>query len=213
MRKFLSAAAMTAALLGGAAIATPAAAIDFVGTFTVSQYQSGESNGLEIELSRETGALNFDLDAIGPGGGNYAYVKLFDIWAGEDIDSNNNHDDWRDFEIDFNFTQPDFDGGVEGSTRGVFRSGNSDTAELLWDDDNTWSFAFGNGGILKVFLTDAEFRQSNDKDDVYAKFWVEKMPTPVSAVPEPSAWALMIGGFGLAGAALRRQRRTAMTAA
>ena len=31
------------------------------------------------------------------------------------------------------------------------------------------------------------------------------------AVPEPASWALMIGGFGLAGAALRR-RRTTVTA-
>ena len=31
------------------------------------------------------------------------------------------------------------------------------------------------------------------------------------AIPEPSAWALMLGGFGLTGAALRR-RRTAVTA-
>jgi len=212
MRNFLSAAAMTAALLSGAAIATPAAAIDFVGTFDVTQYQSGESNGLEIELSRETGALNFDLDAVGPGGGNYAYIKLFDIWAGEDIDSNNNHDDWRDFEISFNFSQPDFDGGVEGSTRGVFGPGNSDYAVLSWDDDNTWSFGFGNGGILKVYLTDADFGEGSRQDDsVYAKFWVETMP--VSAVPEPTTWALMIGGFGLAGAALRRQRRSAVAAA
>jgi len=29
-----------------------------------------------------------------------------------------------------------------------------------------------------------------------------------AAVPEPASWALMIGGFGLAGAILRRQRRT-----
>ena len=28
----------------------------------------------------------------------------------------------------------------------------------------------------------------------------------VAAVPEPSAWALMIAGFGLAGAAMRRAR-------
>lgn len=28
----------------------------------------------------------------------------------------------------------------------------------------------------------------------------------VAAVPEPAAWALMIGGFSLAGAALRRRR-------
>lgn len=31
----------------------------------------------------------------------------------------------------------------------------------------------------------------------------------VAAVPEPSTWALMISGFGLAGAALRRRRRVA----
>ena len=30
-------------------------------------------------------------------------------------------------------------------------------------------------------------------------------------VPEPAAWALMIGGFGLAGAALRRRRALALT--
>lgn len=32
---------------------------------------------------------------------------------------------------------------------------------------------------------------------------------PVGVVPEPSTWALMIGGFGLAGAALRGRRRIA----
>ncbi|MET0307973.1 MAG: PEPxxWA-CTERM sorting domain-containing protein [Sphingomonas sp.] len=34
--------------------------------------------------------------------------------------------------------------------------------------------------------------------------------TPPGGVPEPSAWAMMIGGFGLAGAALRRRRRIAV---
>lgn len=31
------------------------------------------------------------------------------------------------------------------------------------------------------------------------------------AVPEPASWALMIGGFGLAGAAMRRRERTTVT--
>ncbi|WP_010542835.1 FxDxF family PEP-CTERM protein [Sphingomonas elodea] len=32
-----------------------------------------------------------------------------------------------------------------------------------------------------------------------------------TGVPEPAAWGMMIGGFGLAGAALRRTRRTRVT--
>lgn len=34
----------------------------------------------------------------------------------------------------------------------------------------------------------------------------------IAAVPEPGTWALMIGGFALAGAALRRRRAAALTA-
>ena len=33
-----------------------------------------------------------------------------------------------------------------------------------------------------------------------------------AAVPEPASWALMIGGFGMAGAALRRRRAVAVAA-
>ncbi|MGL4541450.1 MAG: PEPxxWA-CTERM sorting domain-containing protein, partial [Polymorphobacter sp.] len=34
----------------------------------------------------------------------------------------------------------------------------------------------------------------------------------VTAVPEPASWALLIGGFGLVGSALRRARKRAATA-
>jgi opacity protein-like surface antigen len=33
----------------------------------------------------------------------------------------------------------------------------------------------------------------------------------LAAVPEPATWAMMIGGFGLAGASMRRRTRTAVT--
>ena len=38
-------------------------------------------------------------------------------------------------------------------------------------------------------------------------------PTEVAGVPEPTAWALMIGGFGMAGMALRQRRRVGPVAA
>ena len=34
-------------------------------------------------------------------------------------------------------------------------------------------------------------------------------PAVVSGVPEPASWALMLGGFGLVGSALRRKKGTA----
>ncbi|WP_084582638.1 PEPxxWA-CTERM sorting domain-containing protein [Sphingomonas azotifigens] len=36
-------------------------------------------------------------------------------------------------------------------------------------------------------------------------------PIPPSGVPEPASWAMMLGGFGLLGGALRARRRTAVT--
>jgi hypothetical protein len=37
-------------------------------------------------------------------------------------------------------------------------------------------------------------------------------PGPVGGIPEPATWALMIGGFGMAGATLRRKRRFVLAA-
>ena len=37
-------------------------------------------------------------------------------------------------------------------------------------------------------------------------------PPPPVAIPEPATWAMMISGFGLAGAAVRRKRRLAPAA-
>jgi hypothetical protein len=37
-----------------------------------------------------------------------------------------------------------------------------------------------------------------------------RLPDPNPGVPEPAAWGMLIGGFGMAGAAMRRRRRTAV---
>ena len=38
--------------------------------------------------------------------------------------------------------------------------------------------------------------------------FIDPLAAPGGGVPEPASWALMIAGFGLAGAALRRRRAT-----
>ena len=47
--------------------------------------------------------------------------------------------------------------------------------------------------------------RANGVTDTYGFFTIT-VSTPSGAVPEPGAWALMIAGFGLAGAALRKRR-------
>ncbi|ODT87174.1 PEPxxWA-CTERM sorting domain-containing protein [Phenylobacterium sp. SCN 70-31] len=47
---------------------------------------------------------------------------------------------------------------------------------------------------------------------VYGGWRLELTPSVMAAAPEPGAWALMIVGFGAAGAMLRQRRRVAVTA-
>jgi hypothetical protein len=44
-------------------------------------------------------------------------------------------------------------------------------------------------------------------------FTLGQVTVPVSAVPEPATWAMMLGGFGLLGAATRRRNRVARVVA
>jgi PEP-CTERM motif len=68
-------------------------------------------------------------------------------------------------------------------------------------------YGFSGGGFDEVRL------QSNFNNvfnpTAFEAFAVDDIALSVSAVPEPAAWAMMLAGFGLAGAAMRR-RRTAM---
>ncbi|PZQ63278.1 MAG: hypothetical protein DI570_09595 [Phenylobacterium zucineum] len=50
---------------------------------------------------------------------------------------------------------------------------------------------------------------TNSRFSAYPYDWNRGLVTGFAAVPEPATWALMIGGFGLAGATLRRRRTAA----
>jgi hypothetical protein len=62
------------------------------------------------------------------------------------------------------------------------------------------------GGKLTITISQA-FGHSPVRDP---SFGPQRLGQFATAVPEPATWAMMIGGFGLAGAAMRRRARTSV---
>lgn len=81
--------------------------------------------------------------------------------------------------------------GITGASGGAWLSGTG--------EDQVYSVALNTAGFKEFW-----FGNNNDSADGYRLDSVSVAP-----VPEPASWALMIAGFGLSGAALRR-RRTAL---
>ena len=80
-----------------------------------------------------------------------------------------------------------------------------------------------NGSFVTPVATDTFWDNGDIKRDYYITglhFWLDTQAGPndegtsysftLAAVPEPATWAMMIAGFGMAGAALRR-RQTALS--
>lgn len=86
--------------------------------------------------------------------------------------------------------EPNNYGGNENNLL-FFATGNNRSGN--WNDGGD-SAAYGSPGLPSYYIAESKF-------------------TGVSAVPEPASWALMIVGFGIVGAAMRRRPRYAFRAA
>jgi hypothetical protein len=216
MKKALSIAAAGAAVVLAAGIATSSsAATNFQGIVAVDGYDS-VSGGLQIDINNiipnfSTGNLTVG-HSTGP-------IELFGIYTDEQVNVNpgglpgDGDATHQNIFVNFTFTNPNLpgsgpDGTVGGETYGVGVAGFVDHGHVHWTGPTTVDFA--GIGALTITLSDADFGQFvNNEGFVNGTFSLGTIPT--AGVPEPASWALMIGGFGMTGAMMRR-RRTAVAA-
>ena len=216
-----------AALAASAAMAfaaTQASATDFTVSWTLDYAQNDP--GLVIEIIPLNQNFSFSLapdDPMTAENEEVAVIPLFKIYTNEgSVES----DDWaqKDITLTFNFSQPlpNDSNAVVGFTGGI----NLLLAQwgyLDWNPSDLGSDAgftqlnYGVGdprGLLTIGVNGGYFNKGLFSLDegpgkgliVYGTFDWDRDPVSFGAVPEPATWALMIGGFGLAGAALRRRR-------
>ncbi|THD61660.1 MAG: PEP-CTERM sorting domain-containing protein [Phenylobacterium sp.] len=201
--------------------AASAQATEFAGTWTLSELNTSDP-GLVVNATKTTGSFdiaNGVLTASSP----TTTINLFDLYTNE---GSIEKDDKTPLPIQLTFTfttpSPTSGGVINGTTvgqetfLGVFQDG-----VLNWADSGVTDVNFGTNlsGLLTIGVNGGAFNTGLfglDKGkraglDVSATFdWVND-PTS-GGVPEPASWALMIAGFGMAGATLRR-RRVAVAAA
>jgi hypothetical protein len=203
MRKFLTVAASAAAL---ALAAGAAQAATFVGDYSATV---NGGTGLIIHTTDLPGAININL--TNPG--DTASVSLFNIWTPETDVALFEDTDHKPISVLFNFTAPDvFGGAVTGDTFGVW--GFVEKGHVTWNSPVILSF--GNGGKLKVSLNDADFNKGSwfslQEGEKYGATIKGKFTLIAASAPEPATWAMMITGFGLVGATIRRRRSVAAAA-
>lgn len=216
MRMILAAAAMAAAV--GAAGA--AGATTFSGSYDVTGYWNSDNGGLNIDIDDLNGG-HFNVTGL-----DFGESKTFNLFQISSDESINVPDPWynpidddgtaRPINVSFTFGAPvnlpgSPDAVITGTT--VAMQGNwwegGDYGQLTWSAPATVNF--GNYGVLTITMQNTDFDQGNST--VKAKFSLAAPSVSgVGAVPEPATWGMMILGFGMAGATIRR-RRTAVVAA
>ena len=215
-RKFIAAIAATA----GLAFAAQASATVFtLDSITVASHGVGDGNGLEVGIISHIplDGLTFDLGDDDP-----QTFDLFTIYSDEGTVNAGEDTVAKPISVAFDFSAPfpNDVGPVGGATNGVRQLfGLIQYGKLTWNDGGQTEFTWGmpgNQGLMLITLSQGNFGAGPIHGQLFgytvrATFDWDRDPV-VTAVPEPATWALMIGGFGLAGGALRRRRTVAAAA-
>ncbi|MBS0333146.1 MAG: PEP-CTERM sorting domain-containing protein [Proteobacteria bacterium] len=191
--------------------AASAHATEFKGNWSITDLQTSDP-GLVVQTTASSGTFDIPDGLLTPSSPS-TYVDLFKIYTTEGSVESDDQQGGQTISVTFDFSLPalgstTISGDTFGSKTffGLIQNG-----VVTWDNGGVGDFTWGNGGDLTITLNGGTFDTGlaglhggvNKGLDVQAKF--DWLSDPVG-VPEPATWALMIGGFGLAGVALRRRR-------
>jgi len=195
-RRFWPAAACAAALIGAAV--APSAALADIHWLVSGTFDDGGSLSGYFDINVYGYLSGYDLvTTAGSKEGGFEYTKADSYWSNGALFVDLEPGYRGDLHLDFAdvLTTAVADNPIVGGAHGP-----------SYECVNSWSCYVPRGGTTRYLASGFASVPGTGGGDTHTLSFNSR------AVPEPTAWALMIAGFGLAGAALRR-RRTVATAA
>lgn len=176
-----------------------------------------------------TGALSYGVrcnaakNECGPTNPNNNTVMLFDIGAFSQVTALAYNVSitsvGASYRQDMMFSLSDSSGGSRMGVRPGYRDGPGSgtyTGARDFFAAPVFDLVTGADGLLRIEFSDEYDDIRNGVDGRWRSGTItltyEPVPPPTSAVPEPATWAVMITGFGMVGATLRRRKTAAMAA-